>query len=143
VKPTVVIDTNVLLSGLLWPRGNPHRCLILARLGTIEAVTCEEILREFHEKLVDKFHFDAQHAAAAVEEWRHAAHLVSLTQRVQVIADDPDDDVVLSCALSGNAGFIISGDHHLLALGRYAQVVIISPSDFLIAHPWMRETPSA
>lgn len=143
MKPTVVIDTNVLLSGLLWPHGNPHRCLVLARLGTIEAVTCEEILQEFHEKLVDKFRFDVQRAAAAVEEWRQASRLVSLTQRVQVVAADPDDDLVLSCALSGNAGFIISGDRHLLALGRYDQVVIVSPSDFLIAHPWMRETPSA
>ena len=102
--PTVVIDTNVLLSGLLWPRGNPHRCLILAKLRLIESVTCEEILREFSEKLAGKFQFDAPRAAAAQAEWRQTSRCVSLTQRVQAIVADPDDDPVLSCALSGNAG---------------------------------------
>ena len=141
MKPTVVIDTNVLLSGLLWPRGNPHRCLILAKLNIIESVTCEAILSEFSEKLTGKFRFDAQRATAAQEEWRQTSRLVSLTQRVQVVAADPDDDQVLSCALSGGAGHIISGDHHLLALGRYGPIVIVSPAGFLAAHPWMRDTP--
>ena len=141
MKPTVVIDTNVLLSGLLWPRGNPHRCLILAKLNIIESVTCEEILREFSEKLVGKFRFDAQSAASAQAEWRQTSRLVSLTQCVQAVAADPDDDRVLSCALSGGAGHIISGDQHLLALGRYGQIAIVSPAGFLAAHPWMRDMP--
>ena len=143
MKLIVIIDTNVLISGLLWPRGNPHRCLILAKLGTIESVTCEEILREFHEKLVGKFRFDTARAAAVQEEWRRASHLVPLAHRVQAVAADPDDDLVLSCALSGNASHIISGDRHLLALGRYSHVSILSPAAFLAAHPWMHETPSA
>jgi len=143
VKIAVVIDTNVLISGLLWPRGNPHLCLILAKLGTIESVTCEEILREFDEKLVGKFRFDAARAAAAQEEWRRASRLVSVTRRVQAVVADPDDDILLSCALSGNASHIVSGDRHLLTLGRYGQVTIVSPAGFLATHPWMRETPSA
>jgi len=142
VKPTVVIDTNILLSGLLWPRGNPHRCLILAKVGTIDSVTCEEILREFHEKLVDKFQFDVPRAVAARDEWRQASRFVGLTQRVQAVTADRDDDAVISCALSGNASYIISGDRHLLSLGSYGQVIILSPTAFLAAHPWMRETPS-
>jgi len=49
----------------LWPRGNPHRCLILAKLNIIESVTCEAILSEFSEKLTGKFRFDAQRASVA------------------------------------------------------------------------------
>jgi len=142
VKPTVVIDTNVLLSGLLWPRGNPHRCLILAKLGMVESVTCEEILCEFYEKLVGKFQFDATRATAARDEWCQASRVVGLTQRVQAVTADRDDDAVIGCALSGNASYIISGDRHLLSLGSYSHVMILSPAAFLAAHPWMRETPS-
>lgn len=45
-----VFDTNVLLSAIGW-KGNPFQCLELARAGTIEVVTCPEILDELTEKL--------------------------------------------------------------------------------------------
>ena len=48
---TVVCDTNVLFSAVGW-RGNPFRCVELARSGQVLAVTCEFILRELAEKLI-------------------------------------------------------------------------------------------
>ncbi len=43
-----------------------------------------------------------------------------------VIADDPDDDHVLACAVSGCADLIVSGDKHLLRLGgQYASIRIV------------------
>lgn len=55
MKYTVVFDTNILLSALLSPTGNPFRCLALAKIGQIASVTCQEILDEFAEKLLLKF----------------------------------------------------------------------------------------
>jgi predicted nucleic acid-binding protein len=55
----VVFDTNVLLSALLSLRGNPSRCLALAKVGTVQSVTCQDILDEFEEKLRIKFGFEA------------------------------------------------------------------------------------
>ena len=52
MKYTVVFDTNILLSALLSPKGNPFRCLALAKIGEIESITCQEILDEFAEKLL-------------------------------------------------------------------------------------------
>jgi predicted nucleic acid-binding protein len=53
---TVVFDTNILFSATGW-RGNPFRCVELARSGQIRAVTCPEILRELAEKLSAKLAF--------------------------------------------------------------------------------------
>jgi predicted nucleic acid-binding protein len=50
-----------------------------------------------------------------------------------VIADDPDDDAVLSCAKEGNAAYIVTGDRDLLSLGVYEGIKIVTPVQFLQA----------
>ena len=49
-----VLDTNVLISGLLW-RGNPHQCVLAAEARLYELVTADQILQELREKLIEKF----------------------------------------------------------------------------------------
>ena len=51
--------------------------------------------------------------------------------RLEVIGDDPEDNRVLECAVTGGASFIISGDKHLLELKEYQGIVVLSPSAFL------------
>ncbi|MBI4430611.1 MAG: hypothetical protein HY587_02740 [Candidatus Omnitrophica bacterium] len=51
-----------------------------------------------------------------------------------VITQNPDDDRVLECAVTGKAHFIISGDKHLLNLKAFRDIQIISPKDFLLKH---------
>lgn len=50
---------------------------------------------------------------------------------VSAVASDPDDDTYVAAALEGRADFIVSGDDHLLALGEYEGVRIVSPRSFL------------
>jgi predicted nucleic acid-binding protein len=52
-----------------------------------------------------------------------------------VIADDPDDDEVLACAVGSRAEVIISGDSHLLDLGGYQHIRIVTVADFLSGYP--------
>jgi predicted nucleic acid-binding protein len=47
------------------------------------------------------------------------------------IPDDPKDDVVLACAVDGMADLIVSGDRHLLDLGEYQGISIITAREFL------------
>ncbi len=49
-----VLDTNVLISGLLW-RGAPHECLLSAEAGLYELILADGILDELREKLIHKF----------------------------------------------------------------------------------------
>jgi predicted nucleic acid-binding protein len=66
-----------------------------------------------------------------VELLRREAMNVSPETVPAVIDDDPDDDVFLACALAGDAAFIVSGDDHLLSLGNYRNIEIVTPAGFL------------
>lgn len=131
MPPTVVFDTNVLLSALLSLQGTPFRCLALARLGFITSVTCHEILDEFAAKLEQKFAYTPTQAQMAVDEIQHWSRLVVLRQRVQVVTNDPADNTIIECALAGAATYIITGDRrHLLPIGSYQGIRILSPTEF-------------
>ena len=79
MAPRVVFDTNVLLSSLFSLTGPPFRCLALARTGAVESVTCQAVLEEFIEKLVDKFGFERERAHQAADEVRGISELVTVT----------------------------------------------------------------
>lgn len=128
----VVFDTNILLSALFSLRGNPFRCLALAKLGAVQSVTCQEILDEFQEKLENKFAYTPQRACAAVNEVRNFSRLVIISNTLKVIIADPDDDKVLECATVGGATHIVTGDRrHLLSLVSYQGIRIVSAAEFL------------
>jgi uncharacterized protein len=56
----VVLDTNILVSGLLW-RGAPYRSLVAVRAGLADLVISPPILDELRRVLVTKFrHTDAE-----------------------------------------------------------------------------------
>jgi len=55
-----------------------------------------------------------------------------------VIADDPDDDRVLACAVAGRVRWIVSGDTHLLVLKRHKRIAILTPTQALLKLQRMR-----
>jgi predicted nucleic acid-binding protein len=57
--------------------------------------------------------------------------IVDVKREVHVVVEDPSDNHVLACAKEAHAQFIISGDRHLLSLGRYGSARIVSASAFL------------
>jgi putative PIN family toxin of toxin-antitoxin system len=126
----VVFDTNVMISGLLW-RGKPYRCLLLARTGLVQAVYCREMLTELAQKLEDKFGFSLDRVQAVLHDWRRYSQEVQITGGLHVVAADPDDDQFIACAQTAGAAIIVSGDRHLLDLGKYESIVILSPAEFL------------
>ena len=132
MRLVVVYDTNILLSALLSFTGAPFRCIAMAKVGIVESITCEEILDEFREKLENKFGYDLPRAQEAVEEIRTISRMVAIPNTLAGIVPDPDDHKVLECAVVGGATHIVTGDRrHLLPLGRFQGVAIVSPSDFL------------
>ena len=127
----VVFDTNVLISTLLSTASNPFRCLALAKIRKIESVTCQEILNEFSEKLIVKFKFSQEKTQAAIEEIRSFSRLVEISTELRVVPADPDDDMVVECAVVGGATHIVTGDKHLLSLGQYQKITIIKATEFV------------
>ena len=131
MRQIAVFDTNVLLSGVGW-KGKPYQCLELARSGTVEALTCREILDELTEKLQSKLQFSAEQVAETLTDLLSFLRVLSITGQLKAVEADPDDDKVVECATVGNATHIVSGDkRHLLTLGSYQGIRIMSPAEFL------------
>ena len=132
MRPVVVYDTNILLSSIGWG-GTPGRCLELARQGSVEGLTCTEILRELEDKLPAKLNFSPAETVDTLEELRGFLRLVKITNALKGVTADPDDDKIIECAVAGAATHIVTGDRrHLLPLGNYQNIQIITARDFLL-----------
>jgi len=126
-KIKVVFDTNILFSGTGW-RGSPFYCLQLARQGKVTVLVCREILAEYHEKLQTKLGMTPTQATRAAAEILSFSTLIEISGSLQVVLDDPDDDKVIECAVTGKATYIVSGDHHLLDMNEYNSIPIVRAS---------------
>ena len=126
----VVFDTNIWISGLLW-RGRPYQCLLLARARVVQPVYCHAMVAELAQKLRQAFGFSENHIQAVVYDLRRVSEDVEITGDLHIVADDPDDDKFVECALRGGASWIVSGDHHLLDLGEYEGICILSAAEFV------------
>lgn len=128
----VVFDTNILIATVLSKRGSPYQCLQLAHLGQIQSVTCQEILDEFREKLQFKFRYSLEKVESEVEMIANCSELAIISNTLNVIITDPDDNMVLECAVIGHANYIVTGDKkHLLPLKNYQKIEIVNATDFL------------
>jgi putative PIN family toxin of toxin-antitoxin system len=130
VAERVVFDTNIWISGLLW-RGKPYQCLLLARAGLVQTVYCPSIAAELSQKLRQVFGFSENQVQAVLYDLRRVGEKVEISGALHVIADDPDDDKFLECALVAGASLIVSGDHHLLNLGEYEGIRVITAAEFV------------
>lgn len=126
-----VLDTNVLISAILFPGGSPEAVFRMALESNIELVTSTALLTEFARVLTEKFgHTDTQ-ARERVRRIVAVAHIAKPTITVREIEVDPDDDRVLEAALASDAIVIVSGDKHLLRLGTWRGIRILAPTTFL------------
>jgi uncharacterized protein len=133
----VVLDTNVLVSRFLSPRGVAAEIFNRWSQELFELVVSEPILAEYaqvlrYEKVRTRHRMSDTEITDIMSDLRRYAVLVEPEQTPRVVKDDPDDDRFLSCAVAGGAEYIVSGDVHLLTLRAYQDIQILSPSAFLL-----------
>jgi uncharacterized protein len=130
VPERVVFDTNIWISGLLW-RGKPYQCLLLARGQAVQHVHCIEMMAELSQKLRTTFGFSENGIQAVLYDLGRVSEQVEITGKVHVVANDPDDDKFIECAVVAGASAVVSGDHHLLELGEHEGIPVLSATEFL------------
>jgi len=59
------------------------------------------------------------------------AEIVEVQRKIDVVREDSDDNLIVECAVSADADFILSGDKHLLNLKEYNNIRIVSAREFL------------
>ena len=127
----VVIDTNVLISGLLFG-GTPGRLIALWKHGKILPLASKAMFEEYLRVLAyPRFQLSKAEIdyiiSVEILPW---FEIIDVSAGKPMVVDDPADDKFIWCALSGEAEAIISGDEHLLSLPE-SPVLILTPSRFL------------
>lgn len=128
----IVLDTNVVFSGLLW-QGTAHRLLTTIRHSPetklfISAALLEELAdvlsRPQSLRHLATIHKSVKHV---LDDYSSIVEFVE-PAAVSPISVDPDDDAILACALAAGADLIVSGDHQLLNLKHYRGIDIVTPA---------------
>ena len=128
---TIVIDTNVVISALLFG-GGPGKLIELWKKKRIRPLISAEIMTEYLRVLTyPKFKLSEEEIYYIIhQEILPFFKVVKSIPGPSIIKKDPDDDKFIQCAQAGNANIIISGDSHLLALKSYHSITILSPTQF-------------
>jgi putative PIN family toxin of toxin-antitoxin system len=130
-----VLDTNVVISGLLKPTGTPGSVLKLLRFGSFTIVFSRKSIYEVaavlsYPKLKTKYRIIRKDFEAIAGLFALRGDLVEIDERVRV-CHDPDDDFLIETALAGKADFLVSGDKGLLSIKKVRGVMIVNPSAFV------------
>jgi uncharacterized protein len=128
---TLVLDTNVIISALLFG-GNPQRVLEMAMTQTFRMAISRKMLDEVAGVLQGrKFRYPPEVALSIVRELESISDLVVPIRRIAAIIADPYDNMVLECAVTADAEYVVSGDTHLLRLKEFESIRILTPAQFL------------
>ncbi len=127
----VVLDTNVIISGLNFP-GNERMVLELALRGRFELLLSWFILGEVAGVLTRKFGWDQEQAIRAISGLQNAAAVIEPPRLEEVIEGGHADNRVLECAVAAGADYLITGDRrHLLPLGEHQGTRVVNAPRFL------------
>ena len=129
----VVLDTNVIISGLLKEGSAPALILSLVMDGHIQLCMTEKIFAEYTGVLSrEKFKsLDQTSVRKALLSIKRKSFWVSPSTRINIIKIDPEDNKFLECALEAKARYLITGNRKHFAMAHYDKTLIISPRDFL------------
>jgi putative PIN family toxin of toxin-antitoxin system len=135
----VVLDTNVLVSGLLSEQGPPGLIVDLVFTGELKLAYDARLLAEYREILarpelkIDAV--DAEELLRAIEETGETVAALPWPHRLP----DPDDEIVLAVAEAAHATCVVTGNLRHFPRAQRGRVTVFSPREFV---EWLRERPT-
>ena len=127
----VVLDTNVMVSGLLSPFGTPGEIIRMVAFGALELCYDARILSEYGSVLLrQKFFFDRTRIEDLLEQVKACGYVTTgkpLAKRLP----DPDDEPFLEVALGGEARYLITGNLKRYPVKRRQGREVVSPREFI------------
>lgn len=126
----IVIDSNVWISALVFG-GNPRRIFEKVVSDGWVVVASEEIFTEVRRILNTKFSDFSEDFISFQTILQPYTDVVKLGEIKITECRDEDDNRVIETAVIGSADYIISGDKDLLVLGKYKNIAITAPTEFL------------
>ncbi|TXL73542.1 putative toxin-antitoxin system toxin component, PIN family [Vineibacter terrae] len=135
----VVLDTNVVVSGLMLPASRPGRILAAWEAGLFLLVTSDDLLAELADvldqpKIRRRVRWSKDSIDDYVSTMRAFSHVVNARQYRRPIVRDINDDIVLATMVAGRADWLVTGDKDFLVLAE--GYPILSPAAFWLRHGW-------
>ncbi len=127
----IVLDTNVLVSGLLNPYGPPGRIVQLVADGKLSLCFDARIIAEYRDVLLRPvFSFREEHVGALIEQIR-AGGISTASAPLPRPLPDPDDEAFLEASISGIADCLVTGNSRHFPARLRCGVEVVSPAEFL------------
>ena len=121
----IVFDTNVWISAMLWNRSVANKLFKLLLEHEVSIYTSYELLVEC--KKVLERDFPESNMKEILNELLESSVYIQVYDKVDVVANDKSDNIIIECALAASADFIISYDKHLLNIVEYRNIRLITP----------------
>ena len=139
----VVVDTNVLVAGLLSPFG---RCAEIVRMissGKLTLCLDARVLAEYNEVLHrPKFGFNKDNVAALLEYIEHSGETTASLPLPHSLPDH-DDEPFLEVAIAGQAACIVTGNKSHFPVKLCQGIKVLSPDEFIIFYRKRQRQKSA
>jgi putative PIN family toxin of toxin-antitoxin system len=132
----IVLDSNILVSALINLHGSPAQIIDYVFQNRIRLFISPSIVEELervlsYQKLMKRHGLGREKLKEFISDLLSIMLLIQGKETIKVIMEDPSDNKYLSYALNTKADFIISGDVHLLKLGEYRGIQIVTAAQFL------------
>ena len=128
----IVLDTNVLVAGLLSPFGPCAKIVRMLSSGDLTLYFDSRILSEYDEVLRrPKFRFQIDKVVALLDYIENHGHIVASSPLSDHLPDSGDEPF-LEVAVAGQAVCLVTGNHAHFPSRLGQGVKVLSPSDFLI-----------
>ena len=126
----VVVDTNVFVSSFFG--GPPREVIECWKRGDITLCVSRDLIDEYVEVL-NRLGLKAELIHELLELFASGYNLVftASTSPLQVLTHDPDDNMLFECAVETKAKVIVTGDKAVRDVGRYMDVDVMTPAEFL------------
>ena len=128
----IVLDTNVVVSGLLQAQGNPAQVLALVLSGAIQICHDKRILAEYAEVLArPRFKFDPKRVREVLNKIETDGLAVDAAGESNLNLPDPDDEPFLAVALAASADFLVTGNLADYPPDKRRGCAVVSPAAFM------------
>lgn len=127
----IVLDTNVVMSALLW-RGTPYQLLqVIRQRADVQLYSSAALLAELADVLTrpsptQRLALIGKTAREVLADYVEAIELVEPVEVLRVVPGDADDDQVIAAAVAARADLVVSGDSNLLSMSSHQGVPIVT-----------------
>jgi uncharacterized protein len=128
----IVLDTNIIVSGLLQSKGNPAQVLTLALAGAVQVCHDASILAEYSQVLArPRFKFDSERVREVLNKIEEDGLAVDASGESNLDLPDADDEPFLAVALAGAADFLVTGNLADYPASKRRGCAVLSPAAFM------------